>query len=128
MSVKLICLHFLQVPVIVCDQPLYALCKQIQWLDPEKYGEDKMFVLMGALHIEMASMRVLGDWLDGSGWASAIAKSNITTTGRAEALLTVSHLTRSRYAHQVKIKIINKKKSYLSNALIIFFTIFPFFI
>ena len=42
-----------QTPVITLDQPLFALAKQIQWKWPEKYGEDKMVVMCGGLHIEM---------------------------------------------------------------------------
>jgi hypothetical protein len=30
-----------QVPVIAADQPLYALCRQIQWRWPGCYGEDQ---------------------------------------------------------------------------------------
>ena len=29
-----------QIPVIVVDQPLFAMCKQIQWTWPESHGED----------------------------------------------------------------------------------------
>ena len=34
-----------QTPVVTLDQPLFALAKQIQWMWPEKYGEDKMVVM-----------------------------------------------------------------------------------
>lgn len=36
-----------QTPIIACDQPLYALCKQLQWTHPNMYGEDKMVVMKG---------------------------------------------------------------------------------
>ena len=52
-----------QTPVITFDQPLYALAKKIQWKWPEVYGEDKFVVMMGGLHIEMATLKTLGDWL-----------------------------------------------------------------
>ena len=42
-----------QTRVVTLDQPLFALAKQIQWKWPEKYGEDKMVVMFGGLHIEM---------------------------------------------------------------------------
>lgn len=76
--------------------------KQLQWLFPERFGEDKLFVMMGALHIEMAALRAVGDWLDGSGWTSALAEADVTTAGRAEALVTVSDVTRTRYALEVR--------------------------
>ena len=43
-----------QVPVITMDQPLYAIAKKVQWSWPAVYGEDKLVVLLGRLHIEMA--------------------------------------------------------------------------
>lgn len=36
-------------------------------------------VLMGGLHIEIALLNVLVDWLDGSGWISIMATANVTT-------------------------------------------------
>ena len=42
-----------QTPVVTLDQRLFALAKQIQWKWPEKYGEDKMVVMFGGLHIEI---------------------------------------------------------------------------
>ena len=54
-----------QIPVITFDQPLYALAKQIQWTWPDEYGEDKYVVMFGGLHIEMAVLKTLGDWLRG---------------------------------------------------------------
>ena len=56
-----------QTPLVTLDQPLFALVKQIQWKWPEKYGEDKMVVMFGGLHIEMAALKTLGNWLRGSG-------------------------------------------------------------
>ena len=57
-----------QCPVITADQPVYALCKQVQWLYPDQYGGDKLVMMMGALHIEVAYLSTIGDWLEGSGW------------------------------------------------------------
>lgn len=57
-----------QPPVICMDQPLYALAKQIQWENSTNYGEKKFVVMMGALHIEMAALKMVGNWLKNSGW------------------------------------------------------------
>ena len=41
-----------QTSVLGADQPLYAIIKQLQWQYPDELGEDKLVVMMGALHIE----------------------------------------------------------------------------
>ena len=95
-----------QTPVIVFDQPLYALAKQIQWNWKDNYGEKCFVVMMGPLHIEMAALKTIGDWLEGSGWCSAIVEADIASSGTAESFLHASHVTRTRNAHQVNINCI----------------------
>ena len=56
-----------QAPVICLDQLLFAIAKQIQWERKHIYGEDKVVIMMGALHIEMTTLIVIGDWLKDSG-------------------------------------------------------------
>ena len=90
-----------QTPVIGMDQPLYALAKQIQWERAETYGESSYVVMMGGLHIEKASLKMVGHWLTNSRWDSALVQADITSRGRADAILKAVHITRSRYAHQV---------------------------
>lgn len=94
-----------QTPVLVADQPLYALLKQLQYMHPNTLGDDKLFVMMGGLHIEMAGLKVIGQWLNNSGWVNALVQANVTTKGRSESMLSASHVTRTRYAHQVRIRI-----------------------
>jgi hypothetical protein len=48
-----------QIPVMTCDQPLYALAKQIQWDWPDIYGEAKFVILLGGLHIEIAALKTI---------------------------------------------------------------------
>ena len=60
-------LHAGQVPITTVDQPLYALKKQIQWNWPASHGEDQFVVMFGGLHIEMASLKALGDLLGSCG-------------------------------------------------------------
>ena len=50
-----------QVPVITMDQPLYAIANEVQWSWPAVYGEDKLVVLLGVLHIEIDVLAVMGD-------------------------------------------------------------------
>ena len=88
-------------PVVTLDQPLFALAKQIQWKRPETYGEDKMVVMFGGLHIEMAALKTLGDWLRGSAWVQALVQTEIATPGTADSFLRAAHGTRTRIAHQI---------------------------
>ena len=53
------------------------------------------------LHIEMNVFNVLGDLPDSSGWTGTLMQANIVTSGTADSYLKVSHLTRTRHAHQV---------------------------
>lgn len=87
--------------------PLFAIGKQIQWTWPDIYGEDKFILVLGGLHIEMAMVNVLGDWLEGSGWVPALTEADIFTQGRAEAVIKGSHITRARYAHQVSASVLH---------------------
>ena len=64
-------------------------------------GEDKPVVMLGGLLIELAVLKAVGSWLLGSGWTEAIAQAEITTTERAESLVTSTHIRRTRYVHQV---------------------------
>ena len=92
-----------QVPVLTCDQPLFALAKQIQWNWSNSYGEDKFVVLFGDLHIEMAALKTLGSFLTGSGWSEMLTAAEITTAGTAESLLYASHVRRTRRMHDVTV-------------------------
>ena len=49
-----------QTPVDTCDQPVYALTKQIQWRYPELFRNSKYFPLFGGLHIQKALLIVHG--------------------------------------------------------------------
>ena len=90
-----------QTPVLTCDHPLFTLAKQIQWKWPDTYGEDKLVVMFGGLHIEMTALNTVGDWLQGSGWTQALVQAEITTAGTADSFLRAAHVTRTRRAHQI---------------------------
>ena len=53
--------------------------------------------------MEMASWKMLGKWLTGTGWAETVCRAGVVTQGVAESLLTERHLSRTRRAHQVTI-------------------------
>ena len=67
----------------------------------ENYGEKQYLVMMGGLYIKMVSLKIIGDWLTNSGWVSALVQADITSSGRADAIVHGSHITCSRYAHQI---------------------------
>lgn len=90
-----------QIPVICVDQPLFAKLKQLHWSMDSQCGEDKFVILLGGLHTEITSYKVLGHWLEGSGWVEALQEAEIATPGIAESFLKASHVTRTRHAHQV---------------------------
>ena len=46
-----------QTSVMVSDQFLFALAKQIQWQWPESYGKYKCVVMFGGLHVETAALK-----------------------------------------------------------------------
>ena len=73
-----------QVPFLTVDQLLIICFSQEQWLWSDEYVEGQYAVLFGSLHIEMAFLKVIGDWLEGSGWIALLTTAKIVTTGRAE--------------------------------------------
>ena len=57
--------------------------------------------MFGGLHIEMAALKTIGDWLRGSGWAQALVQAEIATAGTADSFYRASHVMRTRRAHQI---------------------------
>ena len=99
-------IHYLnpaQTAVITMDQPLYSLAKQIQWTYTETLREQNYIVVLGGLHIEMVCLHILGQWLEGSGWCSALVEAEVTTSGKAASLISGSHVKCTRYAHHVTV-------------------------
>lgn len=90
-----------QSAVFIGDQPIFAISKEIQWFNPDEFGEDKMTIMFGGLHIEKTFMACIGDWLKGSEWDTAISEAKIFTSGTAQSCLYASHITNTRLAHQV---------------------------
>lgn len=40
-----------------------------------KLGEDHFVIMLGGLHIEMAGLKMIGDWLEDSGWVEALVQA-----------------------------------------------------
>lgn len=92
-----------QSPVLGADQPLYAIAKQLQWTFPDTLGEDKLVLMMGALHIEDKMHQMIGKLLRDSGWSNILTQAQVLTSGRAQSVLDEHHIKRTRYAHQVSV-------------------------
>ena len=73
-----------QTPVLTFNQPLYALQIQCKWA--KFYGENLFVVMLGGLHYEVAALKTICDWLQGSEWTQALVQANITTVGKADSL------------------------------------------
>ena len=91
-------LHLGQIPVMAYDCPIFAKAKLIQWTWPARYEEDRFLIMFRGLNLEIG---MLGDYLAGSGWTTALTDANITTSGTADSFLKSSHLTRTLHAHQI---------------------------
>ena len=103
-----------QPAVLVLDRPLYAIAKKIQWSYPNLYGEHLLTVLMGGLHIEMAFLSVLGQWLDESGWSTVMSEAKVVTEGRVQGVEKGSSTARGQWSHQVTLASLSilKKEAY----------------
>jgi hypothetical protein len=107
-----------QTPVIVADQPLYTIMKKLQWKYPASHGEDKFVIMLGAMHIEKMLWEMNGTWFNGSGWTTAISNSRVASSGVAESFIGVSHITRTRYMHQVSHHVLSVIFLYVFNNLL----------
>ena len=58
-------------------------------------------IMFGGLHIEMATLKLLGDWLEDSGWTNALVQADIASSGTANSFIHASHIAKTRHAHQV---------------------------
>ena len=62
-----------------------------------------MIVMFGDLHTEMATMSMIGEWLEGSERSDLFVAAGISTPGTSDAFLKGHNVKRCRYAHQVSV-------------------------
>ena len=91
-----------QIPVDVCDQPIYALTKEIQWRYPDTFGNSKYFCLFGSLHIEKSMLVVHGQIIKGTGLDKILTSCGLSIAG-TQAIVNVNHIKQARYCLQVVI-------------------------
>ena len=63
-----------QTPVLTVDQPLCALAKMIQWEIGGDLAEDRFVAMLAPFHAEDKSLKVVGQFLDESGWLSPLVQ------------------------------------------------------
>ena len=56
------------------------------------------------LHIKTNLLKLIGDWLHGSGWITLLVQANVTTSEKAEYTLSSLHVIRTRYTHHKNVK------------------------
>ena len=49
----------------------------------------------------MAAWKVVGNWLENFGWVEALIQGNVFSAGVADSLIKVSHVARTKQAHQI---------------------------
>ena len=108
-----------QISVDVCDLPVDALTKEVQYTNPEKFGPGKNFCLKGGLHIEMCILAIHGELIDGSRLYEILSKNNISII-EAQNLLTGSHVKTARYCIEmtgsaIYLKLTEAHRSFLSD-------------
>ena len=106
-----------QTPVDVCDQPVYALTKKIQWRYPDKFGNSSYFCLFGGLHFEQCILTIHGELIKGSGLENVISNIDMSVTGTV-SVVNGNHIKQSRYRLQtslcamfIKLKAAKEKSS-----------------
>ena len=50
----------------------------------------------------MVALKMLGDWLEDSGWTGALVEAKIASTGVANSFVKASNVKRARRAHQAR--------------------------
>ena len=62
--------------------------------------------MLGNLHIEMVILSCLGDWLEDSGWTTALSNAGVTSPGN-DSLCTGHTVAKTKYVYQVTAKALN---------------------
>ena len=98
-----------QTPEDLCNQPVFALTKEIQWRYPEKFSSSSCFCLFGGLHCEQCMVTMHGELIKGSGLKNILSNidMSIIWTG---ALFHANHIKQVHYCPQASLCIVFKIK------------------
>ena len=91
-----------QTAVDVCDQPVFALTKKIQWRYQEKSGSDSYFCLSGGLHFKQCMLTIHGGLIKGSSLENILLDIDMSIIGTG-ALVHGNHMKQVRYCLQVSL-------------------------
>ena len=83
-----------QIPADTCDQPVYAINKEIQLRYPAEFSDDQYFTILGGLHVEKSLLGIHGEIIAGSGLAKILVVNNLSLVGVSTAALDVSDIKR----------------------------------
>ena len=72
----------------------------ISWARPKSLMIYQHILCCG-LHIEKASIHMIGDWLEDSDWVEALLEAKVASSWPADSFLKATHITRTRHARQV---------------------------
>ena len=64
-----------------------VLAMEVRWTSPDRYSEANFVTMLEELDIEMAVMKMHGDWLNGSIWTTIITRSEMASSGAADSFL-----------------------------------------
>ena len=90
-----------QIPVDLCDQPVFVLAKEIQWRYLQKLSSRSCFCLFGWLHFEQCMLTIHGEPIKGSGLKN-ISNIDMSVIGTM-ALVHPNHIKKARYSLQVSL-------------------------
>ena len=79
----------------MCNQPVYALTKEIQWREKDTFGSSSYFSLLGGLHIEKILLTVYGELVKGSDPENILSACDFS--------INVNHIKQARYCLHVSI-------------------------
>ena len=72
-----------QTPGMVANQLLFPLAKKHQSQFPQtEHGDDSYLVILQVMHTVKVRWSVSGNWLDSSGWTTALTNNGISTSGK----------------------------------------------
>ena len=85
------------------QKPRITIYKKFQFTQAvgSGFSELEFLIMLGPLHEEQVLWVISGDWLENSGWTELINNAGVATSATAEAFLSVHHLCKTRYIHQV---------------------------
>ena len=98
-----------QTPEDLCDQPVFALTKEIQWRYPEKFSSSSCFCLFGGLHCEQCMVTIHGELIKGSSLKNILSNIDMSVIW-AGTLFHANHIKQVHYCPQVSLCIVFKIK------------------